>query len=91
MLDRIEGLYQRAYRMLDAAEASGKHGPALGALRELRSTLELLGRVTGELVPRPHIEVTARMVHERRVTLTREALQAHIKNLEAELQRRQSL
>jgi hypothetical protein len=53
LLDRVEDLYARARRVLDAAEAEGRASLSLAAIRELRSTCELLGRITGELNDRP--------------------------------------
>lgn len=49
LLDEIRRLKRRVERILDHAEERGQIGPALGAVRELRSLLELLGKVTGEL------------------------------------------
>ena len=43
-------LQQAALGILAAAEEAGDHRTALMALREVRGTLELMGKVTGELV-----------------------------------------
>lgn len=53
LYDRIEELYRRASRILDAAEEDGKASVSLAAIRELRQTAELLGKLTGELDDRP--------------------------------------
>lgn len=56
-LDRLEALYAKASRVLDAAEAEGKASLSLAAIRELRGIVELLARVTGELDERPTVQV----------------------------------
>lgn len=56
-LDRVEHLYTRASAVLDAAEAEGQAGLQLAALRELRGTVELLAKLTGELDERPQVQV----------------------------------
>lgn len=49
LLEEIRRLKGRVERILDHAEERGQIAPALGAVRELRSLLELLGKVTGEI------------------------------------------
>ena len=39
----------RATGILDRAEQAGEHQAALGAIREVRGCLELLGKLNGEL------------------------------------------
>lgn len=56
-LDRVEDLYGRASKVLDAAESEGKASLSLAAVRELRSLVELLGKLTGELDERPQVQV----------------------------------
>lgn len=56
-LDRLEALHDRAERVLAAAEAEGKASLSLQAIRELRSTVELIARLTGELDDRPQVQV----------------------------------
>lgn len=56
-LDRLEALHDRAERVLAAAEAEGKASLSLQAIRELRSTVELIARLTGELDERPTVQV----------------------------------
>ena len=51
LLGRVRGLVERAHGILAQAEARGDHRTALMAIREARSTLELLGKITGELTP----------------------------------------
>jgi len=53
LLDRVEDLYDRARRILEAAEEDGRPAVGLSAIRELRGIVELLGKVTGELDDRP--------------------------------------
>jgi hypothetical protein len=49
LAERLEGLYRRAERILDAAESGQRGTLGLGAIRELRGIAELLGRLSGEL------------------------------------------
>lgn len=56
-LGRLESLYDRAEAILTAAEQGGQGALALGAVRELRSVVELLARITGELDERPTVTV----------------------------------
>ncbi len=56
-LDRLELLYRSARTVLEAAEAEGKAGLSLAAIRELRGLVELLARITGELDERPQVAV----------------------------------
>lgn len=51
--DRVEALYLRAERVLEAAEDAGAASVSLQAIRELRQCVELLARITGELDERP--------------------------------------
>lgn len=52
-LDRLEELYGKARDVLDAAEEGGRLTLPLAAIKELRSLIELLARITGELDERP--------------------------------------
>lgn len=47
--EQVRGILEQARGILNHAEASGDYGTALTAIREVRGTLDLLGRVTGEL------------------------------------------
>ncbi len=49
LLDQVKGLVARATGILDRAELAGEHHAELGAIREVRGCLELLGKVSGEL------------------------------------------
>jgi hypothetical protein len=51
MLDQVRALRDRAILILNKAEHAGDLRTALTAIKELRGTLELLGRTTGELRP----------------------------------------
>jgi len=53
LLDRVEGLIERAETLYTAASDEGKAAQALAVLKELRGLLELLGKATGELDTRP--------------------------------------
>src|SRR3954451_7773863 len=57
LLLRIEGLQSRTLAVLEAAEDAEQHGVALAAIREARANLELIGRVTKELVEAPTINL----------------------------------
>ncbi len=57
LLDRIEGLIERAETLYSAAAEEGKASQALATLKELRGLLELLGKATGELDTRPQVTV----------------------------------
>ena len=50
LLSHVRDLGERALRVLGAAEEAGDLRAATGAIREARGCLELLGKVTGELV-----------------------------------------
>jgi hypothetical protein len=58
LLERVEGLYKRTETILDTVEESQEWGLALSAIRECRSNLELLGRVTKELESAPTLNLT---------------------------------
>jgi hypothetical protein len=49
LLARVESLQGRTLAILEAAEGTGELRTALGAIREARGNLELLGRLAGEL------------------------------------------
>jgi hypothetical protein len=53
LLDRIEELYEEARAVLEDAKADRKGAISINAIREMRSTLELIGRLTGELRDAP--------------------------------------
>jgi nucleotide-binding universal stress UspA family protein len=50
-VDRIEDLAARLERALDRAETSGHAASFVGVARELRSSVELLAKLSGELKP----------------------------------------
>lgn len=64
LLDRIEGLIQRAEDMFATAAAEGKVSQALDVLKELRLQLALLGQATGELDTRPQTVVNLQTAPE---------------------------
>jgi hypothetical protein len=49
LLDRIEGLQRRIEEFLTRIEHTDNYSATLGAFREMRSNLELIGEVTKEL------------------------------------------
>lgn len=56
-LARLEELYAKADQVLTAATAEGKASLSLAAIRELRSIVETLAKITGELDERPTVQV----------------------------------
>jgi hypothetical protein len=57
LLDRVEALCTEVEQVLEQVKAEGEHKLSIAALKELRSTLELVGRLTGELDTRPQVQV----------------------------------
>lgn len=57
LLERVEAVVTRTEAILDGAERDGRHALALSAIRELRSSLELLGKLTGELKEGPQVAI----------------------------------
>ena len=58
LLEKVQGLYDRAMTIMDKAEESGKFSPAVSAIKEARSTLELIGKLIGELKTGTEINIT---------------------------------
>ena len=58
LLEQLNGLQIKALGILTRAEQAGDLRTALMAVREVRSTLELVGKVTGELVSRHEVSGT---------------------------------
>ncbi len=57
LLDHAEELRTRALGILAKAEAAADHRNALGAIREARGCLELLGKLAGELSEAPTVNI----------------------------------
>jgi hypothetical protein len=57
LAEQLRLLIQRARTFLYVAEAAGNLPAGLAAIREVRQTLELLGRATGELTDRPSLVI----------------------------------
>jgi hypothetical protein len=49
LLEQVRDLQVRTFAILEAAEASEQHRTALAAIKEARSNLELLAKLSGEL------------------------------------------
>jgi len=49
LLERVEGLFDEASELLRMAKADGKYSAATSAIKEARSSLELIARITGDL------------------------------------------
>jgi hypothetical protein len=58
LLEQLKWLQVKALGILTKAEQAGDLRTALIAVREVRSTLELVGKVTGELVSRHEVSVS---------------------------------
>lgn len=57
LLHQLRSLQSRAVAILESAEKEGDYRVALGAIREARGCLELLGRLAGELQERQSVNV----------------------------------
>jgi hypothetical protein len=57
LLDRVEHLQQRTEAILAATEGTDLYGVQLGAIREMRRNLELIGEVTKELDRTPTLNL----------------------------------
>ncbi len=57
LLDQVQDLHRRTLKILTAAEKSKDGRLALGAVREARSNLELLAKLTGELDERAQVNI----------------------------------
>jgi len=49
LLDQAQGLVDEALASMERSKAAGKEKDVLGGIREARHSLELTGRITGEL------------------------------------------
>lgn len=79
LLSQLRNLSGKVLTILEAAEADGKPGVALAAVREARSLVELVARLTGELDERPvtvvNLQASAEWVELRSLILS--ALRPH--------------
>ena len=57
LLEQLTGLRSKAFSILARAEAEEDLRTALMGVREVRSTVELIAKVTGELVTRHYVNV----------------------------------
>jgi hypothetical protein len=60
LLDRLEDLQKRTQAILDEVEDTDLYGVKLGAIREMRRNLELIGEVTKELNRAPTLNLHLR-------------------------------
>jgi hypothetical protein len=58
LVSRIEGLYEKAIHLITIAEQDKKYQPAVSAIKEARSSLELLAKISGELKTGTTINLT---------------------------------
>lgn len=49
LVTRIESLYEKAVEIIKVAQKDKKYAPAVSAIKEARSSLELLAKISGEL------------------------------------------
>src|SRR5215217_4174599 len=59
LLDRVEHLQERTEAILAATEGTDLYGVQLGAIREMRRNLELIGEVTKELDRTPTLNLVS--------------------------------
>jgi hypothetical protein len=57
LLDRLEALQRRTEAVLEEVEETDNYGVRLGAIREMRRNLELIGEVTKELNRTPTVNL----------------------------------
>ena len=57
LLDEVRGLHTRVLGILAKAEEAGDLRAATGAIREARSTIELLAKLTGQIDERPEVSI----------------------------------
>ena len=58
LLDRVETIYNQAWQLMEKAEHEGKYQPAVSALKEARNSLELIGKLIGQLKTGTEINIT---------------------------------
>jgi hypothetical protein len=58
LIERIESLYSKAIELITIAEQDKKYAPAVAAIKEARSSLELLARISGELRTGTTVNIT---------------------------------
>jgi len=59
LLDRLEGLQAETQAVLDEVKETDLYGARLGAIREMRRNLELIGEVTKELNRTPTLNLVS--------------------------------
>jgi hypothetical protein len=64
LADHVRELYTRSGTILQKAEASGDARTALGALRELRSIIDLVARLAEKDSTRVHVSTVRRLVED---------------------------
>lgn len=58
LVTRIESLYEKAIEIIRLAQQDKKYQPAVSAIKEARSSLELLAKISGELRTGTQINLT---------------------------------
>jgi len=92
LLDRVEDLYNKALIIMEKAEADGKYQPAVSAIKEARSSLELIAKMIGQLKTGHTVNITynqefievRQQIHQALLPYP-EARQAVIKALDGEV------
>lgn len=73
-ISRVEGIIARLENYIETAEKAGLSAQALASVRELRATVELLAKLSGELDERPvltlNLATTKEWVDTRTIILT---------------------
>ncbi len=57
LLEQVQSLYDKALDIMNKAEKDKKYAPAVAALKEARSSLELIAKMIGELKVGTHINI----------------------------------
>ena len=91
LLDRIEALQRRAEAFLARVEETDNYSATLGAFRELRANLELIGEVTKELDRTPTINLHMNPEWIELRTVIVRALEPHLEARESFLQAREGV
>jgi hypothetical protein len=77
LLSNVCKLQRRAERILRKAESAGDHRTALAAIREVRSTIELLAKLLGELREGTNVNILITPEYQRMRTNVIEALEPY--------------
>ncbi len=77
LLERLEDLHRRTEAILERVEETDNYGASLGAIREMRRNLELIGEVTKELDRTPTLNLSLNPQYIQLQTTVVEALESY--------------